>query len=199
MFSGTNKRNPAARGDAPGIVCRWNRRQSENANANVSQNALSALTPKELPIPDTVITLMAPTAGNRRSVELFKSREAPAFDDVGAARSLAQMIVDGILQSERAGRLVRFAPRERNALTLSEAIDSLVATTWTEHPEENAKLTALRRVTRRALTDRLLALPAGTQAAPEARAIDIGRWLEPHELPTPTPVAPPGDLFGIDP
>ena len=133
---------------------------------------LGALQPSELAIPDTVITLMAPRpSGYRGSIELFKSRSEPAFDDLGAARSLAQMIVDGVLQTERADRLVQFAARERDALTLSETIDSLVATTWSAHAGESTKLAALRRVTRRAVIDRILALAADTDAAPEARAI----------------------------
>jgi hypothetical protein len=133
---------------------------------------LGALQPAELAIPDTIITLMAPRpSGYRGSIELFKSRSEPAFDDLGAARSLAQMVVDAVLQTQRAGRLVQFATRERNALTLGEVIDSLVASTWTTPAGESGKLAALRRVTRRAVTDRILALAADTDAAPEARAI----------------------------
>jgi hypothetical protein len=133
---------------------------------------LGALQPAELAIPDTVITLMAPRpSGYRESIELFKSRTEPAFDDLGAARTLAQMIVDGILQTQRANRLVAFAARERNTLTLGETIDSLIAATWSAHPGESAKLAALRLVSRRAVTDRILALAADTDAAPEARAI----------------------------
>lgn len=133
---------------------------------------LGALQPAELAIPDTIITLMAPgPSGYPGSIELFKSRSEPAFDDLGAARSLAQMIVDAILQTQRADRLVQFATRERDPLTLGETIDSLIVATWSGHTGENAKLCALRRVTRRAVIDRILALAADTDAAPEARAI----------------------------
>ena len=51
----------------------------------------------------------APIRLRRRRVELFGSRTRPAFDELGAARTLAQMIVDGMLQRERAARLVQFA------------------------------------------------------------------------------------------
>lgn len=133
---------------------------------------LGALQPAELAIPDTVITLMAPVPGEyANSVELFRSRTEPAFDELGAARSLAQMIVDAILQTQRADRLVQFATREAHPLTLGETIDSLVAATWPTRSGESAKLAALRRVTRRAVIDRVLSLAADTTAAPEARAI----------------------------
>ena len=58
-------------------------------------------------------------------VELFGSQTRPAFDELGAARTLAQMIVDAVLQRERAARLVQFAIRGARPLTLEETIDSL--------------------------------------------------------------------------
>lgn len=133
---------------------------------------VAALQPPELAIPDTVLTLMAPRPfGYEQSVELFRSRTRPAFDELGAARTLAQMIVDGVLQRERAGRLVQFATRAPNALTLGETVDALVAGTWQTGGSSGAKMAALRQVVRRAVTDRLLKLAADTAASPEARAI----------------------------
>lgn len=133
---------------------------------------ITAMQPSELAIPDTVLTLMAPRPfGYESSIELFRSRTRPAFDELGAARTLAQMVVDGVLQRDRAGRLVQFSTREPNALTLGETIDSLVAATWSRGSGDSPKLAALRRVAQRAVTDRLLALAADTEAAPEARAV----------------------------
>ncbi|NUQ21722.1 MAG: DUF5117 domain-containing protein, partial [Gemmatimonadaceae bacterium] len=89
---------------------------------------MSALRPSELSIPDTVLTLMAPRPFSYGgSVELFGSRTRPAFDELGAARTLAQMIVDGVLQRDRAGRLVQQAIHDPRALTLGETIDTLTA------------------------------------------------------------------------
>jgi hypothetical protein len=81
------------------------------------------------------------------------------------------MIVDGVLQPERAARLIAFATRGSNMLTLGETIDSLVARTWVAGAAPTAKAAALRRVTQRAVADRLLALAADTSAAPEVRAV----------------------------
>ena len=65
------------------------------------------------------------------SVELFGSRTRPAFDELGAARTLAQMIVDMILQRDRPARLVQFATRGPGPhLTLGATIDALVGATW---------------------------------------------------------------------
>ena len=62
------------------------------------RRALDALTdalqPAELAIPDTVLTLMAPRPFSYQgSVELFGSRTRPAFDELGAARTLARFIL----------------------------------------------------------------------------------------------------------
>lgn len=132
----------------------------------------AALQPAELAIPDTVLTLLAPRPyGYAQSVELFKSRARPAFDELGTARSLAQLIVDAVLQRDRAERVVQFAAHERDPITLSEVMDSLITETWNRGVHDTPKDAALRRVARRALTDRLLALAADSAAAPEARAI----------------------------
>lgn len=140
---------------------------------------LAELQPSELAIPDTVIALIGPrpsgysgAVNNSNSPvgELFRGRTDPAFDELSAARTLAQMIVDGILQRERAARLVAFATRGPNMLTLGETIDSLVARTWNQR-DATPKSTALRRVAQRAVADRLLTLAADTSAAPEVRAV----------------------------
>jgi hypothetical protein len=132
---------------------------------------IKALTPAELAIPDTVLRLLGPRPFSYNPyVELFNSRTRPAFDELGAARTLAQMIVDAILQRERAARLIQFAAGGSAPLTLAETIDSLTAT-WSGPRRESARDAALRRVAQRSVADRLLLLAADTEAAPEARAI----------------------------
>ena len=135
---------------------------------------LDALRPEELAIPDTVLTLLAPRPYSYGDyVELFRSRARPAFDELGAARTLAQMIVDPILQRDRLARLAMFAHRQPNPLTIGEVIDSLTAS-WRMRDAGGARLgakhAALQRVTQRAVADRLLTLAADDQASPEVRA-----------------------------
>lgn len=129
-----------------------------------------ALMPRELAIPDTVLALFAPRleGGN---VELPASRTTPMFDELNAARMLAQMIVDGILQRERAARMVQNALRQQNPFTLTDAIRALVTATWNAAVPATAKLAAIQRVTQRALSDRLILLAADKDASPEVRAI----------------------------
>jgi hypothetical protein len=142
---------------------------------------LATLQPHMLAIPDTVLALLGPRPSgydgpvnnsNSPVGELFRGRTDPAFDELSAARTLSQMIVDGILQRERAARLVTFANRGPNTLTLGETIDSLVARTWNQ-PDRgySPKFVALFRVTQRAVADRLLTLAADQDAAPDVRAM----------------------------
>jgi hypothetical protein len=132
---------------------------------------LGALDPDELAIPDTVVALLGPRPfGYGRSVELFGSRTRPAFDELGAARTLASMIVDLILQRDRAARLAQFAARDPRALSLAETIDALVTRTWQQGAGGEHRA-ALRRVAARAVADKLLDLAQDKDAAPEVRAM----------------------------
>ena len=139
----------------------------------------AALAPANLAIPDTVVTLLAPRPfGYSGSVELFGSRTRPAFDELGAARTLAQMIVDATLQRDRAARLVQQSVHDANALTLGETIDALTASWRQGSRAPNAvtgvsamKASALERVAQRAVADRLLALAADSDASPDVRAV----------------------------
>jgi hypothetical protein len=132
----------------------------------------AALAPAELDVPDTVRALLGPGAEQvTPGVELFGSRTRPAFDALGAARTLAQMVVDAALQRERAARLVQQAAYDPRQLTLSEAIDTLAAAVAPRAAGATGRDAALRRVAHRALVDRLLALAADSAAAPEVRAM----------------------------
>ncbi|HEY0969694.1 MAG TPA: zinc-dependent metalloprotease [Gemmatimonadales bacterium] len=133
---------------------------------------VALLEPAELAIPDTVVTLLAPRPyGYSGSVELFGSRTRPAFDELGAAHTLARMIVEPILQPDRAGRLVAAGLRDGNPLTLGETIDALVDATWGAQAPRDAKRAALQRVTQRTVSEALLRLAASDAAAPEVRAL----------------------------
>ncbi|MBP6443668.1 MAG: zinc-dependent metalloprotease [Gemmatimonadales bacterium] len=132
---------------------------------------LTTLEPSELAIPDSIQTLMAPRPGGYpESVELFATRSRPGFDALSAARTLAQFTVDGLLQRERAARLVIGAVRHSGQLTFEEVIDRLVAATWRGAATTPTEA-ALRRVTQRAVVDRMLTLAADRDAAQEVRDV----------------------------
>ena len=132
---------------------------------------LSALRPEELAIPDTIVTLLGPGAtGVTPSVELFGSRTRPVFDELGAARTLAQMVADAVLQRDRAARLVQQGARGA-APTLAQTIDELIRATWLAPAPSGYKNAAIQRVAQRAVLDRMLLLAADEDASPEVRAM----------------------------
>ncbi len=144
---------------------------SATRQRDAMRQLLGALDPQELAIPDTVLTLFAPRLDAGSNVELIGQRTSPAFDELGAARTLAQMIVDGVLQRERAARMVQYAARGADGYSLQEAIRALVKGTWDAAVPASGKLAAIQRVVQRAVADRLVVLAADKDASPDVRAI----------------------------
>ncbi|MDB4907675.1 MAG: hypothetical protein JWO05_2459 [Gemmatimonadetes bacterium] len=133
-----------------------------------------ALQPEALAIPDSVLSLMVPNASSvTNGVELFGTRTRPSFDELGAARTLSQMIVDMMLQPARMARVAQFETRLAGAerITLSEVMDAPVAATWGRAVPASAKFAALQRAAQRSVADRLILLAADSLAAPEVRAM----------------------------
>lgn len=133
-----------------------------------------ALQPAALRLPDAVRAKLAPPPyGFSRTVtnERFASGTWPAFDELGAARSQAAVIVGGILNRNRAARLVAFGLEDEDALSLREAIGHLLDATWNKPWPDDAKEGAFQRVVHRVVLDGLLELAADKQASAEVRAV----------------------------
>ena len=129
---------------------------------------LDAVQPADLAIPERILRLMAPRpfgyATDRRA---FGSQAAPAFDHVGVARTLARMVVSGILNPRRTARVVAFHARDADLPTLEEVIERVVERTWRTEAAEHA---TLKRAVDRVVLDELIRLAANSDATAEARA-----------------------------
>ncbi|MGE5745518.1 MAG: zinc-dependent metalloprotease [Gemmatimonadota bacterium] len=183
---------------------------------------LDAIQPAELAIPERVLADLAPTPfGYGRDARGFRSPAAPAFDQLGAARTLATQVIGGLLSTERTARIASLADRDPSLPKLTEVIGRIIERTWgtsspTRHP-------ALLRVTQRVALDQLRRLAGDPDATPEARAAaewglrriartlarspaaadaetqahrelaaaDIERYLSRRDEPTKAPVSPP--------
>jgi hypothetical protein len=133
---------------------------------------LTAVTPRELAIPDTVITLLGPRPFSYEPyVELLGSRTRPIFDELGAARTLSQMVLDAILQRDRLARLVQFAAHDPATLSVWELLQTIETTLLPTVPAGNARDRALQRVAQRAYVDRLIAVAADKEASPDVRGL----------------------------
>ncbi|HMA43668.1 MAG TPA: zinc-dependent metalloprotease, partial [Gemmatimonadales bacterium] len=130
---------------------------------------LDAIQPGELAIPERVLTDLAPTPfGYDRDARAFRSPAAPAFDQLGAARTIATQVVGGLLSTDRAARVAALADRDPSLPRLTEVIDRIVARTW--GAPTPARHPALLRVTQRVVVDELCRLAGDPAATPEARA-----------------------------
>ncbi|MGH9787917.1 MAG: zinc-dependent metalloprotease [Candidatus Acidiferrales bacterium] len=138
------------------------------------QELLESLKPEALRLPEKLVAQLAPEAygfGTPTTGEEFRSRTWPAFDELGAARTLAGLVVDGILNRERAARLAAAGMNGDDALTLDEVVEELLDATWNRPWTDDLKAAALQQAANRAVLDRLLALAGDRQAAVEVRAV----------------------------
>src|SRR5258708_699741 len=130
---------------------------------------LDAIQPQELAMPERVLRDLAPPPfGYDRDPRAFRSRAAPAFDQLAAARTLASQVMGGLLSAARTARLVAFADRDATLPTLTDVIGRLVDRTWgAPVPVQHA---ALQRVTQRVVVDQLIDLAGDKNATVQARA-----------------------------
>jgi hypothetical protein len=133
---------------------------------------LGALTPRELGIPDTVLTLLGPRPfGYEPSVELFRSRTQPTFDEFGAAGALAQLVLEPLLQPDRLARLIQQSAHDPGQLSLAQLLATVKRSLWDPPSERSARDAAIRRAVQRGYVDRLVAVARDSGAAPDVRAV----------------------------
>jgi hypothetical protein len=133
---------------------------------------LGALAPAELAIPDTVLTLLGPRPfGYEPIPELFGSRTGPVFDELGAAATLAQLVLDPMLQRERLARVAQQSARDAATLGLAELLATVERSIWDAPADRTPRDAALRRTVQRSFAGTVIRLAADTAAAPEVRAM----------------------------
>lgn len=129
---------------------------------------LDALEPEELAIPEHVLALMAPRAFGHQTDEWFFGSDAyPAFDQLGAARSLSGMAIGALLEPRRAARLMALHARDGEVPSLEEVIARVLERTWAARTQRDGAV--LRRVVQRAVVDQLIDLASDPDATVEVR------------------------------
>ncbi len=133
------------------------------------EQVLDALEPSELDIPERIIEIMAPRAfGESRDEWYFGAKAAPAFDQLGTARTLATMVIDNLLAPERTARLAAFSARNSESPGLEEVIARVIERTW--GALIGGPQAPLRRVVQRVAVDQLIDLAGNADATVESRA-----------------------------
>ncbi len=135
---------------------------------------LAALAPENLDISDRIVAdLVAEPSGRPASREHFASDAGATFSPLSAARSLAALVVNPLLDPERAARLSLVSGGD--ALDFDALLRRLVAATWGAPPDASSRLAALRRVGQRSVLEAMMALAANPAASPEVRATILAR------------------------
>ncbi|MEZ5346375.1 MAG: zinc-dependent metalloprotease [Pyrinomonadaceae bacterium] len=142
-------------------------RQREALNA-----ALETIKPGVLAIPKEILTLIPPLAsgtGSGRS-ELFSKRTRPIFDPIGAAEIAADMTVSGLLEPNRAARLILFNSQDRRNPHFDEVISALIKTGWTSPASSDAYHAEIRKAVQNVIVSELIKLASNESAQAQVTA-----------------------------
>ncbi|MEO7659793.1 MAG: zinc-dependent metalloprotease, partial [Pyrinomonadaceae bacterium] len=150
---------------------------NEIVPAKIQRDALEAvldtIEPEELTISDNILGLMPPTAYGYRSgrSELFAKRTDPIFDSIGAAEIAAEMAISGLLEPNRAARMINQNGRDRSNPHFREVVDALMQSTWRAPLSRNKNEAAIQRAVQSLTVSSLMDLAANANAQPQVRAV----------------------------
>ncbi len=135
---------------------------------------LAAIEPANLDIPDRIVAvLVAAPSGTRDSPERFASEAGDTFSPLTAARVLVGLVVDPLVEPDRAARMTLAS--SRNELGFDGLLARLTSATWSAPADRTPRLAALRRVAQRRVLDALLDLASRTDSSPEVHALATDR------------------------
>jgi len=132
---------------------------------------MRAIEPGELYLPESLLEQLAPDPGTNREDMM----DDFAFDQLRAARILAALVLEPLLEPQRAARIVAFADRNADMPSLPEVIDRVMSHTWNAARDASARHRSLRRVTQRVALDALMMLGAAPKTTPEVRSYVLDR------------------------
>jgi hypothetical protein len=132
---------------------------------------LSILDPAVLDIPERILEVIPPRPfGSQAHRELFSGRTDPVLDPLGAAATASEMVVSGLLQPERAARLVDFHRRNPAQPGLEMVLREIVGKTFEAPPPTEKGLVEIRRVVQTVTVAGLINLSADEKTTPEVRS-----------------------------
>ncbi len=134
---------------------------------------MEAIAPENLALSERLLVNLTPNPHRDENKEDLSGDYA--FDHLRAARILTALVVEEMLQPDRAARLIAFADRQENALTLPEVLETLMQHTWAAPRDAEPMLRSLRRVSQRVVLDSMMILGAHAETTPEARAVVLDR------------------------
>jgi hypothetical protein len=151
---------------------------------------LDTIEPDQLVIPARILELIPPRAFGYEggTTELFTKRTEPVFDPIASAAISADLAISGLLQHQRAARLVEFHARDRANPGLKDVVDALINRTWKTAATKDPYQAAVSRAVQSLAITRLIDLAANADAAPQVRATatealrELGEYLKTPSL-----------------
>ncbi|MEK6285343.1 MAG: zinc-dependent metalloprotease [Acidobacteriota bacterium] len=139
-----------------------------------------------LAIPPRILDLIPPRAFGYEggTTELFSKRTAPTFDPIAAATIAADFGVSGLLDPNRAARLIEFHSRNGANPDFKEVVDALVGATWKTATPKNAYHAEIARAVQSLTVNQLMELAADSAASTQVRAVatetlrGLNSWLK---------------------
>ena len=135
---------------------------------------MQAIEPDELYLPESLLEQLAPDPGDN----LEDMAGDYSFDQLRAARILTALVLEPVLDPERAARLVAFADRNPQMPGLPEVIDAVMAHTWGARQDAEPRHRSLRRVTQRVALDAMMMLGGSPKTTPEVRSYVLDRLTQ---------------------
>ncbi len=159
---GSAKIPPSLAGDGQTPISVW----PADSQKEALRLMLQTLTPASLDVPPSLWKMLAPTENRDRDPEQFNSSAGYLFSPQDGARSVAEIVVGGLLEPKRMQRLAVISHVEKNALSPSMVISQLVSTGFpsTRGPED------LSSVVQTEIAERLMILAADDDATAEVRS-----------------------------
>ena len=146
---------------------------------------LNTLEPETLAIPEPLLASLTnpveqtPRAASGPDLENFEMATGYAFDQLSAARTVAGLVFQQLFEPDKAARLISFADRQPDALTLPETIEMCSRKVWGA-PAQSAMNKSLQRQTQRIFVEELMTLGASPAATPDVRAVVTAAVISLH-------------------
>ena len=135
---------------------------------------LEAIQPANLAFSETLLAQLGSFPYGGRDLEEFNSTTGDTFDHLAAARTLSAIVLEQLLDPERAARLVAFADRDPQLPTLIDVLEAVrKATLENTGADTTSMQRSLRRVAQREAIEAMMILGAHRDATPEVRATTL--------------------------
>lgn len=137
---------------------------------------LETIQPDNLALPETLLAQLGSFPYGGRDIEEFNSATGDSFDHLAAARTLSALVLEQLLDPQRAARLVAFADRDPQAPTLAEVLEQVrKAAFGTQAGDSTRMQRSLRRVAQREAAEAMMILAAHKESTPEVRAVTLAQ------------------------